>query len=45
MLINVKNAEIVEQYSKKLQKEKNKTISFQTTTGAGIIVIILLLLL
>lgn len=39
---NIKN---VEKYSKELKKERNKAISFEALTGAGIIAIILLILL
>lgn len=34
-----------ETYNKELKREKNKTISFQALTGAGILAIILLILL
>ena len=40
--LNNKNIEL---YSKKLRKEKAKSISFEALTGAGIIAIILLILL
>ena len=40
-----KTGQIAESYNKKLKREKNKTISFQALTGAGIITIILLILL
>ena len=40
-----KNVQTTEQYERKLKKERNKKISFQSLTGAGIIVIILLILL
>lgn len=39
------NVRMFETYNKELKREKNKTISFQTLTGAGIIAIILLILL
>lgn len=40
-----RNKNNIQCYSKELKKEKNKKISFQTTTGLSIIAIILLLLL
>ena len=40
-----RNKNNIQRYSKELKKEKNKKISFQTTTGLSIIAIILLLLL
>lgn len=43
--LELKNENDIKYYSKQLKKEKNKKISFQTTTGIGIIAIILLLLL
>ncbi len=43
--LTMRNENSVQYYSKELKKEKNKKISFQTLTGAGIITIILLLLL
>lgn len=43
--LELRNNQTVEFYGKKLRQEKNKTISFQTLTGAGIIAIILLILL
>ena len=42
--LEMRNANNVQYYSKELKKERNKKISFQTMTGAGIIVIILLIL-
>ena len=39
------NEENIAKYSKQLKKEKIKSVSFETLTGAGIIVIILLILL
>lgn len=38
------NTQTIETYSKELKKERNKKISFQTMTGAGLIIIILLIL-
>lgn len=43
--LTMRNENSVQYYAKELKKEKNKKISFQTLTGAGIITIILLLLL
>lgn len=43
--LEIRNDNSVQYYSKELKKEKNKKISFQTTTGIGIVVIILILLL
>lgn len=43
--LTMRNENSVQYYTKELKKEKNKKISFQTLTGAGIITIILLLLL
>lgn len=43
--LEIKSDQITETYNKKLKREKNKTISFQTLTGASIITIILLILL
>lgn len=43
--LELKNENDIKYYSKQLKKEKNKKISFQTTTGIGIIAVILLLLL
>jgi hypothetical protein len=43
--LEIRNENSVQYYSKELKKEKNKKISFQTLTGAGIIAIILLILL
>lgn len=43
--LELRNQNSLQYYSKELKKEKNKKISFQTTTGVGIIVIILILLL
>ena len=43
--LEVRNEESVAKYSKQLKKEKIKSVSFETLTGAGIIVIILLILL
>lgn len=43
--LETRNENNVQYYSKELKKEKNKKISFQTLTGAGIIAIILILLL
>lgn len=40
-----KTGQMTETYNKKLKQEKNKTISFQALTGAGIVAIILLILL
>ena len=40
-----RNTKNVEKYSKELKKERNKAISFEALTGAGIIAIILLILL
>lgn len=40
-----RNTQTINQYTKELKKEKNKKISFQALTGAGIIAIILLILL
>ena len=40
-----RNTQTVNQYTKELKKEKNKKISFQALTGAGIVAIILLILL
>ena len=40
-----RNTKTVEKYSKELKKERNKAISFEALTGAGIIAIILLILL
>lgn len=42
--LEAQNDQTIEKYSKELKKEKNKKISFQTMTGAGIIIIILLIL-
>lgn len=39
------NNQTIEKYSNELKKEKRKTISFQSLTGASIIAIILLILL
>lgn len=43
--LEMRNANNVQYYSKELKKERNKKISFQTMTGAGIIIIILLILI
>lgn len=43
--LEIRNDNSVRYYSKELKKEKNKKISFQTTTGIGIVAIILILLL
>ena len=43
--LETRNDNSVQYYSKELKKEKNKKISFQTTTGIGIVAIILILLL
>lgn len=43
--LEIRNDNSVQYYSKELKKEKNKKISFQTTTGIGIVAIILILLL
>lgn len=43
--LEIRNENSTQYYSKELRKEKNKKISFQTTTGIGIIAIILILLL
>lgn len=43
--LETRNDNSVRYYSKELKKEKNKKISFQTTTGIGIVAIILILLL
>lgn len=43
--LELRNQNSLQYYTKELKKEKNKKISFQTTTGVGIIVIILILLL
>lgn len=43
--LELRNQNSVQYYNKELRKEKNKKISFQTTTGVSIIVIILILLL
>lgn len=40
-----RNTQTINRYTKELKKEKNKKISFQALTGAGIIAIILLILL
>lgn len=40
-----RNTQTINQYTKELKKEKNKKISFQALTGAGIVAIILLILL
>lgn len=40
-----RNIQTANQYAKELKKEKNKKISFEALTGAGIIAIILLILL
>ena len=40
-----RNTKNVEKYSTELKKERNKAISFEALTGAGIIAIILLILL
>ena len=43
--LETRNENSVKWYSKELKKEKNKKISFEALTGAGIIAIILLILL
>jgi SUMO ligase MMS21 Smc5/6 complex component len=43
--LEIRNDNSVQYYSKELKKEKNKKISFQTTTGIGIVAIMLILLL